>query len=97
MRDSAPEHNHMHTHTHDHKPHTKRHSSISSSKSLSLHYPSVFGSTPMSPSNLGSFDDHHIPKSLPDLTLSEDEDLLNDDFDIPELSLGQNRGLPILP
>lgn len=63
-----------------------------SPKPLSLHYPSVFGS-PFSPSHLNSVP---VPRSVPELSLSDDEDIPNDYFDIPELSLKDGRAFPMI-
>lgn len=94
MKDSATEHRHVVCHDHSKASHGKKKSSISSPKPLSLHYPSVFGS-PFSPSHLNSVP-VPVPRSVPELSLSDDEDNLSDSYNIPELSLEDERGVPMI-
>lgn len=92
MKDSATGHSHVVCHDHSKASHGKKRSSIPSPKPLSLQYPSVFGS-PFSPSHLNSVP---VPRSVPELSLSDDEDNLSDYYNIPELSLEEERGVPMI-
>ncbi|MBQ5154057.1 hypothetical protein EGM85_12455 [Macrococcus caseolyticus] len=74
-------HNILHSH------HGHSHSMGAKHPTFSLQYPSVFTPHSIRASSPRKIEDQYLPASLPDLSLSEDEGSLTDDYDIPALSL----------